>query len=122
MCWPHVFRNINPYILKLKKINENLATELIRDIEDLQNLVTNEHNFRKAYGLLEQEYISKSSDIGFTEFFQYFREQWVDSPVFRWWEGSHPWGISNNQGIEGLNKHIKESHTFKRRCPLGYFF
>ena len=68
MCWPHVFRNINPYILKLKKINENLATELIRDIEDLQNLVTNEHNFRKAYGILEQEYISKSSDISFTEF------------------------------------------------------
>ena len=70
MCWPHVFRNINPYILKLKKINEKLATELIRDIEDLQNLVTNEDNFRKAYKLLEEEYFSKSSNNSFTEFFQ----------------------------------------------------
>ena len=30
-------------------------------------------------------------------------------------------GLNNNQGIEGLNKQIKKSHTFKRRCPLANF-
>ena len=29
--------------------------------------------------------------------------------------------INNNQGIEGLNKQIKKSHTFKRRCSLANF-
>jgi hypothetical protein len=29
--------------------------------------------------------------------------------------------VNNNQGIEGLNKQIKKSHTFKRRCPLANF-
>ena len=41
--------------------------------------------------------------------------------MFRWYEGSHSWSINNNQGIEGLNKQIKKSHTFKRRCPLANF-
>ena len=41
--------------------------------------------------------------------------------ICRWYEGSHPWSINNNQGIEGLNKQIKKSHTFKRRCPLANF-
>ena len=39
----------------------------------------------------------------------------------RWYEGAHPWSMSNNQGIEGTNKAIKKDHTFKRRCPLGTF-
>ena len=39
----------------------------------------------------------------------------------RWYEGKHPFGVSNNQGIEGTNKAIKASHTFKRRCPIGSF-
>ena len=55
-------------------------------------------------------------------FFKYVREQWVDSPTFRWYEGSHPYHVSNNQGLEGINKEIKAGHTFKRRCPLGNLF
>ena len=39
----------------------------------------------------------------------------------RWFEGAHPWGVGNNQGIEGTNKSIKASHTFKRRAPIGAF-
>ena len=56
------------------------------------------------------------------EFFSYFREQWgPDSHVKMWYEGAHPRSVSNNQGIEGTNKSIKQDHTFKRRCPLGTF-
>ena len=40
---------------------------------------------------------------------------------YRWFEGAHPWGTGNNQGIEGTNKSIKASHTFKRRAPIGAF-
>ena len=29
--------------------------------------------------------------------------------------------MGNNQGIEGTNKAIKASHTFKRRAPIGAF-
>ena len=37
-------------------------------------------------------------------------------------EGEHSWHISNNQGVEGKNKNIKESHTFRSRLELGELF
>ena len=30
---------------------------------------------------------------------------------YRWYEGAHPWSVSNNQGIEGTNKAIKKDQT-----------
>ena len=44
---------------------------------------------------------------------------WIDSKEFRWFEGANPWGISNNQGVEGKNKEIKQSHTFRRKLEIG---
>ena len=76
--------------------------------------------------MLEFKYINKD-DISekkaelVRSFFNYFRKQWIESAVFRWYEGAHPWAVSNNQGIEGTNKEIKAGHTFKRRCNLGAF-
>ena len=57
-----------------------------------------------------------------TNFFDYMRKVWVDSNEFRWYEGSNPWGISNNQGVEGKNKDIKLNYTFRRRLELGERF
>ena len=47
------------------------------------------------------------------------RKVWVESTEFKWYEGAHPWRISNNQGVEGKNKEIKQSHTFRRRLEIG---
>ena len=46
----------------------------------------------------------------------------MDSAENNWFEGSNPFGSSNNQGIEGKNRDIKGSHTFCKRMPLGSFF
>ena len=46
----------------------------------------------------------------------------MDSAENNWFEGSNPFGSSNNQGIEGKNRDIKGSHTFRKRMPLGSFF
>ena len=50
------------------------------------------------------------------------RSVWVESKQNRWFEGAHPWKVSNNQGVEGKNKDIKQSHTFRRRLDLGELF
>ena len=34
----------------------------------------------------------------------------------------HPWHISHNMGMEGLNKDIKKNHTFKDRVSFGQLF
>ena len=126
MCWPHVYRNIKPRIDSIRMKDMNVGKSILNDIEEIQWSVMNEKTFRVVYELLEMKYANEDMEEDLKslvdDFFQYFRKQWVDSPVFRWWEGAHPWKISNNQGIEGTNRVIKEEHTFKRRCPLGNFF
>merc|ERR1719186_722300 len=57
-----------------------------------------------------------------SKFFKYMRTVWVESEEFRWYEGAHPWQVSNNQGVEGKNKEIKQSHTFRERLELGALF
>ena len=126
MCWPHTYRNINKHLTALRTEDSVLADRVMADIEELQWSSHDESTFRLAYKLLEDKYLKANYDEKkhehLVDFFSYFRCQWVDSPVFRWYEGANPWSISNNQGIEGQNKQIKAAHTFKRRCPLGTFF
>ena len=125
MCWPHTYRNTYDHLAHRRKEDSMLADKVMSDIDFLQWSAHNEVTFRYAYGLLEDKYLKENYDGKkaelLSDFFTYFRKQWVDSPVFRWYEGAHPWAVSNNQGIEGQNKEIKAGHTFKRRCPLGSF-
>ena len=126
MCWPHTYRNLVPRMSALRNANKKLQEQLMSDIENLQWSVHSEDTFRVVFDLLESKYVEGAhADFELKllhDFFEYFREQWgPDSHVSKWYEGAHPWSVSNNQGIEGTNKAIKKDHTFKRRCPLGTF-
>jgi hypothetical protein len=85
MCWPHVYRNVVPRLVHIKKDNPDVYNELLNDIEELQWSANNEVTFRLAYDLLEAKYKTKYKDHlkVLEEFFMYFRRQWIDSPVFR---------------------------------------
>ena len=125
MCWSHVHRNIIPQLKCITTHDKNLSANLLKDIVNLQWSVLNESSFRQVFKLLEQKYLNKHSviiNITLEKFFKYMRSVWVDSEEFRWYEGAHPWQVSNNQGVEGKNKEIKQSHTFRRRLELGELF
>ena len=126
MCWPHTYRNIVKNLAAVRKAEKVVADRIVADIEELQWSAHNEETFRYVCNLIAQKYsaevYSATTRDAVNSFFEYFNSQWVESPTFRWYEGAHPWAISNNQGIEGVNKDIKAGHTFKRRCPLGTFF
>jgi hypothetical protein len=125
MCWSHVHRAISPQLKSVGSHDKTLATNILNDIMDLQWSVLNEETFRRVYSLLEQKYLEKySPDINasIAKFFSYMRKVWINSEEFRWYEGAHPWQVSNNQGLEGKNKAIQESHTFRRRLALGELF
>ena len=55
MCWPHVYRNVTPRLSQLRKINRNLADDLLTDIEFLQWSV-HDNSFRIVFDLLERKY------------------------------------------------------------------
>jgi hypothetical protein len=128
MCWPHVHRNVEKKITTLKVTSENpkLGTDVMDDIEILQWTSTKK-NFESDYNAMEDKYLKGSYNVKETqalkEFFSYFRLQWgPGSPVGNWFEHSHPYHVSHNMGLEGLNKDIKRNHTFKSRVGLGKLF
>ena len=125
MCWPHVHRNVVPQIKPVSTLNKPLADKLILDIENLQWSSLNEQSFRKCFNLLEEKYLDNHDHdlrAALSRFFMYMREVWVESREYRWYEGAHPWAVSNNQGVEGKNKEIKQSHTFRTRLGMGEMF
>jgi hypothetical protein len=57
------------------------------------------------------------------DFFDYLKDGWGPlTEVSKFYAGAHPWHIIHNQGIEGKNRHIKKSHTFKARVSIGKLF
>ena len=125
MCWAHVHRNICPQLKCISAHRKDLAKNILVDIENLQWSVLNEATFRHVFTLLEKKYLDKYNPIindSVSKFFKYMRTVWVESEEFRWYEGAHPWQVSNNQGVEGKNKEIKQSHTFRERLELGALF
>ena len=125
MCWSHVHRNITPQLRSIATFSAELSENILNDIQDLQWSVLNEETFRFVFSLLEKKYLNKYESLTndcLQKFFQYMRTVWVESGEFRWYEGAHPWEVSNNQGIEGKNKEIKQSHTFRERLEVGVLF
>ena len=122
MCYAHVHTNVFSHLKSVTTQNKSVADSILRDFENLQWSVLNEASFRKCFSLMEKKYLGQYDDIlngVLANFFLYMRKVWIDSTEFRWYEGSHPWLISNNQGIEGKNMAIKQSYTFRRKLELG---
>ena len=122
MCWAHVHSNILPQLKCISAHNKNVSENILKDIVDIQWSALNEMSFRKSFDLLKSKYVGKFDyllDEAIVKFFTYMHKVWIDSGEFRWYEGAHPWQISNNQGVEGKNRDIKLNYTFRRRLELG---
>ena len=125
MCWPHVHRNLESHFKHLRSVNKEIASKLKKDIEELQWTADSKESFLYLAKVLEQKYQDCSFDsntkTSLQNFFQYLEMTWGNSPESNWYEGAHPYGVSNTKGIEGVNKSIKDGHTCRKRLPLGRF-
>ena len=128
MCWPHTYRRIEENLRSIKAQDKKTAADILSDIKLLQWSVQTDlqHEvFQEMYDLLEQKWINRGDDILsrlIDQFFTYMREQWVESHASNWWEGSHPWNVQHNGGLEACNGDIKRSHTFRKRLPVPKLF
>ena len=125
MCWSHTIRAVQAKIKAIEKLDKNIAKQILNDLENVQYSV-NDDTFEPMIAKLESKYCKNNSYEARTKsamdsFFSYFRSVWVDSLENRWYEGSHPFATSNNQGMEAKNKCIKQNHTFRKRMALGPF-
>ena len=122
MCWAHVHSNMLPQLKCIAAHNSSVSDCILEDIVHIQGSALNEATFRKSFKLLELKYLNKYDIVlngVVAKFFSYMRKVWIESNEFRWFEGAHPWRISNNQGVEGKNREIKLNHTFRRKLEIG---
>ena len=125
MCYPHVYRNVTPQLKGISSYKKEVSNEILSDIEMMQWSAMNIDSFFHIYELLEEKYKNKFDqglNSAIAKFFEYMRKVWIESKENRWFEGAHPWNVCNNQGVEGKNKAIKQSHTFRRRLDMGELF
>ena len=125
MCWSHVHRNITPRLKSIGSIDKNVEKNLLIDLENIQWSCTKE-TFDPLVKLLEKKYLknetySERMMVALEDFFKYFNTVWVSSNERFWFESANPFKSSNNQGIEGINKDIKQSQTFRKLLPMGSF-
>ena len=125
MCWSHVHRNITPRMKTIGSIDKKVEKDLLIDLENIQWSCTRD-TFEALINLLEKKYLNNQTFSeqmlnALDEFFQYFKTVWVTSKERFWFESANPFKSSNNQGVEGVNKDIKQSQTFRKRLPIGSF-
>ena len=119
-----IFRNLQLHLNSIRARDKSLAKNIMADIEFLQWASTSQETFHQNFELLEKKYENVEEPtlkVLVQAFFDYMREVWIESNEQHWYEASHPYASGNNQGIEGLNKEIKQSHTFRKLMPLGSF-
>ena len=111
MCWSHVYSNILTQLKCVSALNKTVSDNILNDLVNIQWSELNETSFRKSVELLEKKYLDKNDAIlngVLAKFFVYLHKVWIDSGEFRWYEGAHPWGISNNQGVETKSSPIQQ--------------
>ena len=89
---------------------------------------TTETEYEANYKALVDKYTKEENVVNYTaeeedalvKFFKYVADSW--GPVRNWFAGSNPYSLTQNQGIEGKNKAIKSSYTFKTRVSIGKLF
>jgi hypothetical protein len=100
---------------------------MMADIKTLQWMMQTDVEFQLCIKLLVKHYsnlkLPKDIKKAVVEFFDYFVKQWgPGSHVQNWFAGANPFGVSNNQGLEGTHKEVKKNHTFRSLLRLGEFF
>ena len=117
ICWVHALRKFDN---KYSSVIPEPANK-VKARADLLFLQTSESSdvFRIARKLLLEKWKKiKAVSNCFVNFFK----QWGTEATQNWFEGYHPLRAvpSNNNGIEGSNKHIKDKATLKR-LPIAQF-
>ena len=99
MCWSHIHKNILPQLKCISPHNKSVTDSILEDIVDLQWSSLNHGSFNKAYNLLEDKYLATNDTVlngVLQKFFEYMRSVWIESGECLWFQGAHPWAVSNN--------------------------
>lgn len=111
MCWSHMKRKVRDR----KGLLGNRWAEIESDLDYLQACP-----YGQLFDAAKQLFMAKVEAIS-AEFAEYFRSTWLNSNLFRWFEGAAPLHPSTNNGLERCNREIKDHYTYHKRARLSEF-
>uniref|UniRef100_A0A914CLN7 MULE transposase domain-containing protein n=1 Tax=Acrobeloides nanus TaxID=290746 RepID=A0A914CLN7_9BILA len=117
MCWSHACTAMED---RLKAINDNVISEQIRKDIDLLQTALSEDQFKKMAHLCHEYWINTYEMESVTTFAKYFISTWVNSDLCNWFETASDFASTNN-GLECLNRVIKDTRTLRKKMPLNEF-
>ena len=102
----------------MSKIEKEFQKQIEHDINKLQ-ISASDKIFEKGVDLFYEKWSNINAEID--TFLAYFRKEWIDSSNCKWYEGAAIFAPSNNNGFEGSNRWIKETHTRRRTLSISRF-
>ena len=114
MCWSHVERNCEEW---MRSIEHETREKLLQDIRNLQ-IMPNTRAFNHGVKLFFDKWKGNEEVV---KFLDHFKEFWIDKNN-GWYEGFADGHIpSTDNGLESVNRVIKEQHTLRERLPVGEY-
>ncbi|KAF4659973.1 hypothetical protein FOL47_007369 [Perkinsus chesapeaki] len=115
MCWFHMKRNVEDYMEKDLKMDDDAIFPIMRDLAYIQLAVT-EQAFTKMFELFNELYKDDHPSL-----LAYIRRQWMENPPYNsWYEGFAPRLPSTNNSLESMNNQLKIK-VLREKLPLGSF-
>ena len=122
MCWAYMFQNVDKQLLA---VGNGVQQNRIKDALWVLKLAPTFVEFQHA-SLLFYEWLGENPAMH--AFRQYFLAQWMGA-LFGWYEGYPGHSPSTNNGLEAIDRTIKDSHTLRDRpslprliSMLGHYF
>ena len=114
ICWSHCERNCEE---KSNGIGQQVRDSILSDIKKIQ-VMPNTESFSCAIKLFFDKW--QQNDEA-TVFLKHFKNEWVDKNC-TWYEGFALGQIpSTDNGLERLNREIKERHTLRERMRVSQY-
>ncbi len=112
-CWAHANR---AYEKRLLTVKDEKSRKVLNDEIHLLQLCHDKESFQQMCKLWLKKWKGNNDA---KEFMSYFKDTWLDRNE-GWYEGHAPGYPSTNNGLESINRCIKDEHTLRSRLRLGH--
>ncbi|KAH7724315.1 hypothetical protein AAVH_08203 [Aphelenchoides avenae] len=111
MCYAHVNRRVKK---RVSEVPAEFRATILSDLETLR-YARSADEFQKLVPMMLDSWPD-----GAENFKDYFNATWGTGDLHRWYEAASPF-VSTNNGLESVNKQIKDAHTLRKRLPFRSF-